>query len=103
MGDIRRSDITPSSPFSRGTVIRFKPDPTIFKFDSLEFDFDKLARRMDELAYLNAGLRLRYGNSLYHVCLVKHRYCYYSSTESMIVYIDHFKMAHDGLFVSSRD
>jgi len=67
MGDIRRSDITPSSPFSRGTVIRFKPDPTIFKFDSLEFDFDKLARRMDELAYLNAGLCLRYGNSLYHV------------------------------------
>lgn len=41
----------------RGTRVVFKPDPTIFK-TTTEFDFDKLANRLDELAYLNAGLTL---------------------------------------------
>lgn len=43
---------------SKGTTVLFKPDGTIFK-TTLHFDFDKLADRMDELAYLNAGLLLR--------------------------------------------
>jgi len=42
---------------SRGTRVTFKPDPQIFK-TTLEFDFDKVAARMDELAYLNAGLTI---------------------------------------------
>ena len=40
-----------------GTKVIFQPDPTIFK-TTLHFDFDKLASRVDELAYLNAGLTL---------------------------------------------
>lgn len=43
---------------SRGTRVLFKPDPEIFK-TTVDFDFDKLASRVDELAYLNAGLTLR--------------------------------------------
>ena len=39
----------------RGTKVRFTPDPSIFK-TSLVYEFDKLASRLDELAYLNAGL-----------------------------------------------
>lgn len=39
-------------------MVRFKPDPEIFK-TTLEFDFDRVASRMDELAYLNAGVSLR--------------------------------------------
>ena len=42
----------------RGTRVCFKPDPAIFK-TTLDFDFDKLAGRVDELAYLNAGLTLK--------------------------------------------
>lgn len=42
---------------TRGTTVRFFPDPEIFK-TTLEFEFEKLADRMDELAYLNAGLTL---------------------------------------------
>jgi DNA gyrase subunit B len=37
--------------------VTFKPDPLIFK-STVEFDFDKLADRVDELAYLNAGLTI---------------------------------------------
>src|SRR5467141_1437916 len=39
-----------------GTTITFKPDPQIF--ETIEFDFDTLATRLRELAFLNKGLRI---------------------------------------------
>ena len=39
-----------------GTIITFKPDAQIF--ETLEFDYDNLAGRLRELAFLNAGLRI---------------------------------------------
>ncbi len=39
-----------------GTKITFKPDPTIF--ESTEFNFDTLAQRLRQLAFLNKGLRI---------------------------------------------
>lgn len=41
----------------RGTTVLFKPDGSIFK-TTVDFEFDKLASRIDELAYLNAGLTI---------------------------------------------
>jgi DNA gyrase subunit B len=41
----------------RGTVITFKPDPTIFE-QTTEFSYDTLASRMRELSYLNKGITL---------------------------------------------
>lgn len=40
-----------------GTIVRFRPDEEIFK-ESIEYDFDKLTRRIQELAYLNRGLKI---------------------------------------------
>lgn len=40
----------------RGTVVRFRPDPTIF--ETVAFQFDILASRFRELAFLNKGLRI---------------------------------------------
>ncbi|MDZ5610176.1 DNA topoisomerase (ATP-hydrolyzing) subunit B [Bacillus pseudomycoides] len=40
-----------------GTVTRFKPDPEIFK-ETTEYDFDTLATRMRELAFLNRNIKL---------------------------------------------
>jgi len=40
----------------RGTEVEFYPDPAIF--DSLEYNYDTLASRMRELAYLNKGLTI---------------------------------------------
>ncbi len=40
----------------RGTQISFKPDSQIF--ESIEFDWEKIARRLRELAFLNQGLRI---------------------------------------------
>lgn len=43
----------------RGTRVQFKPDPEIFK-TTLEFEYEKLANRLDELAYLNPGLTITF-------------------------------------------
>ncbi|MBK9176082.1 MAG: DNA topoisomerase (ATP-hydrolyzing) subunit B [Flavobacteriales bacterium] len=40
----------------RGTIVTFQPDLTIFQVS--EFNFDTLAARLRELAYLNKGIRL---------------------------------------------
>ncbi|HUU75901.1 MAG TPA: DNA topoisomerase subunit B [Methanoregulaceae archaeon] len=40
-----------------GNVITFLPDDTIF--ETLQFDYDVLAHRMRELAFLNSGIRIR--------------------------------------------
>ncbi len=41
----------------RGTVVTFKPDPTIFQ-QTTEYNYDTLASRMRELAFLNKGIRI---------------------------------------------
>jgi DNA gyrase subunit B len=56
--DLEVSPITHEDPNRKsGTRVVFQPDPIIFK-TTLHFDFDKIATRVDELAYLNAGLTL---------------------------------------------
>lgn len=40
----------------RGTRVVFKPDEKIF--DSIEFNFDTLSKRLRELAFLNAGIKI---------------------------------------------
>ncbi|WP_295619107.1 ATP-binding protein [Chamaesiphon sp. GL140_3_metabinner_50] len=49
--------IVPSDNDRTGTSITFLPDSEIFK-DSIAFDFDTLANRFRELAYLHAGMRI---------------------------------------------
>jgi len=40
-----------------GTTVTFKPDAEIFK-TTTTFEFDRVSGRLDELAYLNAGIRI---------------------------------------------
>ena len=39
-----------------GTIVTFRPDPQVF--ETIEFDYDTLAGRLRELAFLNAGLEI---------------------------------------------
>ena len=41
----------------KGTVVTFKPDPTIFT-DTTRYDYDTLLKRLREQAFLNAGIRV---------------------------------------------
>jgi len=55
---ITKSDLEiRGSTGKRGTQIHFKPDSIIF--ENTEFDFETLARRMRELAFLTKGVRIR--------------------------------------------
>ena len=51
-GEVRRIGATDK----RGTKTTFKPDPEIF--GQIKFDYTTLHRRMQELAFLNAGVRI---------------------------------------------
>jgi DNA gyrase subunit B len=53
VADLRQTGVTER----RGTKVTFHPDPTIFK-NVLEFNFDTLALKLRELAYLNRGLAI---------------------------------------------
>jgi len=39
-----------------GTIVRFRPDPTVFEI--MTFSFDILSQRLRELAFLNKGIRI---------------------------------------------
>jgi DNA gyrase subunit B len=54
-------EMVPSTEDRTGTTVTFLPDTEIFK-DSIEFDFDTLASRFKELAYLNAGIRISFSD-----------------------------------------
>jgi DNA gyrase subunit B len=43
--------------YDHGTVVRFKPDATIFK-ESIEFDYDLIRNKAKQLAYLNKGIKI---------------------------------------------
>ena len=52
----RREFLARHGPGMTGTRITFIPDKTIF--ETTEFDYDILAHRLRELAFLNAGLAI---------------------------------------------
>jgi DNA gyrase subunit B len=52
-------EIAASKNDRTGTSITFLPDLEIFK-DGIEFDFDLLARRFRQLAFVNAGMRISF-------------------------------------------
>ncbi len=50
--------LEPIQEGDRGTRVHFQPDPEIFR-ETTTFSFDVLARRLQELAFLNPGVRIQ--------------------------------------------
>ncbi|MDR2693803.1 MAG: DNA topoisomerase (ATP-hydrolyzing) subunit B [Chitinispirillales bacterium] len=71
----------------RGTKITFKPDPTIF--ETVEYSFDILSKRLRELAFLNKGIIINVADE--RVDGKSHEFCYPGGLSSFITYLDENK------------
>ncbi|TDD69779.1 DNA topoisomerase (ATP-hydrolyzing) subunit B [Actinomadura darangshiensis] len=83
--ELRKGEATEET----GTIIRFWPDPDIF--ETLEWNFETLSRRMQEMAFLNRGLSITlrderpdHSNGEPHVV----RYHYEGGIEDFVRYIN---------------
>ena len=72
-----------------GTTVHFVPDAEIFK-ETVEFEFDKLATRMRELAFLNRGLMLTI-EDLREGKEQKKEYHYEGGIKSYVEHLNHSK------------
>ncbi len=81
-----------------GTTIRFKPDEEIF--ETTEFNYEIIAQRLRELAYLNKGLKI----ILIDERTGKHDEFY--SEEGIVGYVKHLnrnkKALHDVIYISKE-
>ena len=76
-----------------GTSVYFVPDPEIFQ-ETTVFDFDKLANRVRELAFLNKGLKLTITDFRPEEP-VKKSFCYEGGIKS---YVEHLNKSKQVLF-----
>jgi DNA gyrase subunit B len=71
-----------------GTKIRFKADPAVF--ETTEYSFDILSKRLRELAFLNKGIRITIADERSED--KKHEFCYPGGLISFIKYLDENKI-----------
>jgi DNA gyrase subunit B len=69
-----------------GTKTYFKPDPQIF--EELEFDYDTLAQRLRELAFLNKGIRIAFSDERIDK---KEEFIYEGGIKSFVTYLNRNK------------
>jgi DNA gyrase subunit B len=88
----------PAPDEETGTRVSFWPDPTIFQVT--EFQFDILAARFRELAFLNQGLRISIEQEGTNK---RHDFCYEGGIREFIVYLNESKQPiHEKPFYVSR-
>jgi DNA gyrase subunit B len=100
-------EIVPSPEDRTGTTVTFLPDIEIFK-EGIVFDFDTLAVRFKQLAYLNAGLRISFSD--YRLELLENNepkienYFYEGGIKEYIAYLNVDKQAlhEDVIYIQSE-
>jgi DNA gyrase subunit B len=71
----------------QGTRVIFKPDPTVF--ETTEYSFDILSRRLRELAFLNKGIEITIADE--RPDGKRHEFCYPGGLTSFVKYLDENK------------
>jgi DNA gyrase subunit B len=80
-------EIVPSEGNRMGTMVTFLPDADIFK-ESIEFDFELLAARLRELAFLNPGLRFSLTDYRRNDEPTVERYCYLDGVSDYVAHLN---------------
>ncbi|MDR3013781.1 MAG: DNA topoisomerase (ATP-hydrolyzing) subunit B [Chitinispirillales bacterium] len=75
----------------RGTRITFWPDPDVF--ETTEYSFDILSKRLRELAFLNKGIVIKIRDERPEFEGKSHDFCYPGGLSSFIKYLDENKVA----------
>lgn len=70
-----------------GTLVRFKPDPEIFK-ESTEFDFETLKTRLREQSFLNAGIHIQISDERDPDNIISEDFCYEGGISSFVEYLN---------------
>ena len=82
-----------------GTKVTFFPDAEIF--ETLEFEYDTLLKRLREQAFLNAGVRIVFTDERGEEPVVNDM-CYEGGIKSFVEYInDNKKAIHDVIYVAN--
>ncbi|MEW6722348.1 MAG: DNA topoisomerase (ATP-hydrolyzing) subunit B [Candidatus Micrarchaeota archaeon] len=84
---------------NRGTWVSFKPDHQVFQ--SIAFEFDYLAERMMELAFLNKGLRITLEDEKDGK---KSEYCYEGGIAEFVKYLNQAKnKLHEPVYFAKKN
>ena len=86
------TDIGPSPDAGTGTVITFRPDPTVF--DHVEFRAQTLTERLQMMAFLNAGLRIGFTDERRSEP-ARHEFCYPGGIRD---FVRHLNQSSEALF-----
>ncbi len=70
-----------------GTLVRFKADPTIFT-ETTEYDYDTLKKRLQEQAFLNAGLKITFSDRRDEDNEKSETFCYEGGISSFVEYLN---------------
>ena len=93
IGELR---VSPANNNQTGTSVTFKPDATIFTTVT-EFDYDTLAGRMRELAYLNGGVDITFTDNRLDLLKASEprvsHYLYEGGIKEYVQYINNEKQA----------
>jgi len=73
-----------------GTAVSFKPDYEIFK-ESIEFDYETLRQRIQQLAFLNKGLRVTIKDFRADKPNKEHFYCYDGGIKEYVAFLNKSK------------
>ena len=87
----RVDDLSPDAP--TGTAVRFWPDPVVF--DEVIFHADRLTERLQVMAFLNAGLRIRFRDLRAASATGWTTYCYTGGIED---FVRHLNTSKEALF-----
>ena len=86
--------VTPNQEHQTGTSITFTPDSEIFT-QTIQFDFETLANRCRELAFLNAGIQINLTDARLEILATNtpifQTYCYAGGLSSYVDYLNTHK------------